>query len=183
MELLDRLSWVDLAIIIALGVGLFIGFAQGAIRYGLNALAVLVAFVLAAQLKGPIVDLLGFWTAFTLAGRELFAFVLLFFGLVIAAWFAIRALVQRTRLPVPRVLDELVGALFGVAWVALIITFHLVAYESYFVSAETAGWVGAYYEELNDSSLVELLRLAIIPTAGFLVRPFVPSDIAQLLDR
>jgi uncharacterized membrane protein required for colicin V production len=43
----------------------FVGFTQGAIRYLLNSVAVLVAFVLAAQLKGPLVDLLGFWTAFS----------------------------------------------------------------------------------------------------------------------
>ena len=100
MELLSRLNWVDLAIILVLAGGVFAGFTQGMIRYVLNAVAVLVAFVLAAQLKGPILDLLRFWTAFTPEGRELLVFVLLFFGFVIAGWFAIRALYRRTRLPV-----------------------------------------------------------------------------------
>lgn len=182
MELLTRLSWVDLAIIIVLAAGVFIGFTQGAIRYLLNSAAVLVAFVLAAQLKGPLVALLGFWTAFSAAGRELLVFVLLFFGLVIAGWFTIRALYRRTRLPVPRQLDELAGAVLGLLWVALLITFHLVVYDSYFLAgAESRGWVGGYYEALNDSLIVEYFRQALVPAAGFLVRPFVPSHIAQLL--
>lgn len=182
MELLTRLSWIDLAIIIVMAAGVFIGFTQGAIRYLLNSIAVLVAFVLAAQLKGPIVGLLGFWTAFSSDGRELFVFVLLFVGFVIAAWFITRALYRRTRLPVPKQLDELAGALIGLVWVALVITFHLVVYDSYYAAgAEPAGWVGGYYEALNDSLLVDYFRQALLPTAGFLVRPFVPSEIAQLL--
>ena len=182
MELLTRLSWIDLAIIVALAAGVFIGFTQGAIRYLLNCVAVLVAFVIAAQLKGPMVGLLGFWTAFSAQGRELLVFVILFFALVIAGWFTIRALYRRTRLPVPRQVDELAGAVLGLLWVALLITFHLVVYDSYFLAgAEPRGWVGAYYEALDDSLLVESFRQVLIPTAGFLVRPFVPSAIAQLL--
>lgn len=182
MELLTRLSWIDLAIIVVLAAGVFIGFTQGAIRYLLNCVAVLVAFVIAAQLKGPMVGLLGFWTAFSAQGRELLVFVILFFALVIAGWFTIRALYRRTRLPVPRQVDELAGAVLGLLWVALLITFHLVVYDSYFLAgAEPRGWVGAYYEALGDSLLVEYFRQVLIPTAGFLVRPFVPSAIAQLL--
>ena len=182
MELLTRLSWIDMAIIVALAAGVFIGFTQGAIRYLLNSLAVPVAFVLAAQLKGPIVGLLGFWTAFSPGGRELLVFALLFFGLVIGAWFTIRALYRRTRLPVPRQLDELAGAALGLLWVALLITFHLVVYDSYFLAgAEPRGWVGGYWETLSDSLIVDYFRQALIPTAGFLVRPFVPEPIAQLL--
>jgi uncharacterized membrane protein required for colicin V production len=182
VEPLTELSWIDLVIIVALALGVFLGFTQGAIRYLLNSIAVLVAFVLAAQLKGPIVGMLGFWTAFSPAGRELLVFILLFIGFVVAAWFAIRALYSRTRLPVPKQLDELAGALLGLLWVALLITFHLAVYDSYYLAgAEPAGWVGGYYETLNDSLLVEFFRDALLPAAGFLVRPFLPSAIAQLL--
>ena len=59
MELLSQLTWVDLALIFILAAGVFIGFTQGMIRYLLNCIAVLVAFVLASQLKGPLFDLLG----------------------------------------------------------------------------------------------------------------------------
>ncbi len=74
MELLAELSWFDLVVIVLLAAGVFVGFTQGLIRYVLNAVAVIVAFVLASQLKDPMVELLGFWDAFTPAGRELLLF-------------------------------------------------------------------------------------------------------------
>ena len=183
MELLAWLSWVDLAIILVLAIGVFAGFMQGMIRYVLNALAVIVAFVLAAQLKGPVVDLLGFWRAFTPEGRELLIFVLLFFGFVIGGFFVIRAMYRRTRLPIVRQLDELGGAVFGLLFVAMVLTFHLVVLDSFFrAGGQTGGWVGSYYEELDDSLIVAFFRETLIPTAGFLARPFVPGEIANLLD-
>lgn len=182
MDLLARLSWVDLVIILILAAGVFAGFMQGMIRYALNALVVIVAFVLASQLKGPIVDLLGFWRAFDAEGRELLVFILLFLALVVAGFFAIRALYHRTRLPIARQLDEIGGAIFGLIFAALVLTFQLLVYDSFFRGGgETGGWVASYYAALNDSLIVAFFRETIIPTAGFLARPFVPAEIADLL--
>jgi hypothetical protein len=148
----------------------------------LNAVAVIVAFVLAAQLKGPMHDLLGFWTAFTPEGRELLIFVILFFGFTIAGWFVIRALYRRTRLPVAKQIDEVGGAVFGLIFAALVLTFQLVVYDSFFKGGgETAGWVNGYYNALNDSLIIGFFRETLIPTAGAIARPFVPEEIALLL--
>ena len=182
MEVLSQLGWVDLVIILVLAVGVFAGFTQGMIRYALNVVAVVVAFILAAQLKGPIHDLLGFWTAFTFEGRELLIFVLLFFGFVIAGWFTIRALYHRTRLPIVKQADELGGAILGLVFVVLLISLHLVVYDTYFRgSGETGGWVASYYGALNDSLLVEFFRESVIPAVGFVARPFVPDEVARFL--
>jgi membrane protein required for colicin V production len=181
MDVLAQLGWMDLLIILVLAVGVFIGFTQGMIRYVLNCIAVLIAFILAAQLTGPIVDLLRFWTAFTPEGRKLLIFVLLFLAFVIGGWFAIRALYARTRLPIPKQLDELGGAIFGLLWVALLITFHLLVFDTYFgPGVEESGWVPGYVNAMNDSLIVQFLRDAIVPIAGFLVRPFVPDEVARL---
>ncbi|MEO5985998.1 MAG: CvpA family protein [Candidatus Limnocylindria bacterium] len=182
MELLARLSWFDLVIILILAGAVFAGFTQGMIRYVLNAAAVIVAFVLAAQLKEPIVDLLAFWQAFSREGRELLVFILLFFGFVIAGFFAIRAFYRRTRLPVARQLDEIGGAIFGLVFAAMVLTFQLLVYDSFFRGGgDTGGWVASYYDALNDSLIIEFFRETIIPTAGFLARPFLPQEIADLL--
>jgi uncharacterized membrane protein required for colicin V production len=182
VDLIGQLTWFDLVIILALVGGVFAGFTQGMIRYVLNCVAVIVAFVLAAQLKGPVIDLLGFWRAFSAEGRELLVFILLFVGFVVAGFFVVRALYHRTRLPIIRQLDEIGGAIFGLIFVAMVITFQLLVYDSYFLGGgEPVGWVGSYYEALNDSLLVQFFRDTIIPTAGFLARPFVPSEIADLL--
>lgn len=182
MEQLARLGWVDLAIIAVLAAGVFAGFTQGMIRYVLNAIAVIVAFVLAAQLKGPVVDLLGFWHAFTPQGRELLVFVLLFFGFVIAGFFVIRSLYRRTRLPIVRQLDELGGAIFGLLFAALVLSFQIVVLDSFFrTGGQTGGWVGSYYSALDDSLIMRFLRETLIPVAGAIARPFVPSEIARII--
>ncbi len=182
MELLARLGWFDLVIILVLAGAVFAGFTQGMIRYVLNSVAVVVAFVLASQLKGPIVDLLGFWQAFTRDGRELLIFVLLFFGFVIAGFFAIRAFYRRTRLPVARQIDEIGGAIFGLVFAALVLTFQMLVFDSFFrTGGTTGGWVASYYAALNDSLIIEFFRETLIPIAGAVARPFVPQEIADLL--
>jgi uncharacterized membrane protein required for colicin V production len=182
VELLAELSWFDLVIIGVLAVGVFAGFTQGMIRYVLNCVAVIVAFVLASQLTGPIFDLLRFWGAFTPEGRELLIYMLLFVVFTVGGWFAIRALYHRTRLPIPRQLDEIGGAIFGLIYVALVISFQLVVLDSFFTAGnDTGGWVASYYDALNSSLIIEFMRETVIPTAGFLARPFVPDEIARLL--
>lgn len=184
MELLAQLSWFDLVIILILAGAVFAGFTQGMIRYALNAVAVVVAFVLASQLKTPLVDLLSFWQAFSREGRELLVFVLLFVGFVIGGFFAIRAFYRRTRLPIVRQLDEIGGAIFGLLFAALVISFQLVVYDSFFrAGGQSGGWVASYYAALNDSVIIQFFRETIIPTAGFFARPFVPEEIAVFLQR
>jgi uncharacterized membrane protein required for colicin V production len=186
MELLAELSWIDLLVAVILAAGVFAGFTQGMIRYVLNVAVVLVAFVVAAQLKGPLLGLLGFWTAFTPEVRELLLFLLLFVGLVIGGWFVIRAFYRRTRLPIVRQLDEIGGAVFGLLFAAMFITFHLVVLDSLFANP-VGGTIGVaaglkgYYDALNDSLLIGFFRDTLIPTAGLIARPFVPADIRNLL--
>jgi uncharacterized membrane protein required for colicin V production len=183
VDLIAELTWFDMVIVVALVVGVFIGFTQGMIRYVLNSIAVLIAFVVAAQLKGPIIDLLGFWRAFTPEGRELLVFVLLYIGFVVAGFLVVRALYHRTRLPIIRQLDEIGGAIFGLVFVALVITFLMLVYDSYFqAGGDAGGWVEGFYDAMNASVLVQYFRELIVPTAGFLVRPFVPGEIADILE-
>lgn len=185
MEFLSSLSPIDLFIVVLLAAGVFAGFTQGLIRYALNAVAVLVAFVIASQLEGPLNDVLGFWNI-TPEIREQIIFLLLFVGLVIAGWFLIRALYHRTRLPIVRQLDELGGAVLGLLFAALSIVFLLVVMDSFFQTAPDAvagqaGVLKGFYDAMNDSALVDVFRNTLVPTFGFLIRPLVPGDIADLL--
>ncbi|MGH2357665.1 MAG: CvpA family protein [Candidatus Limnocylindria bacterium] len=187
MQILAELSWMDLVIIILLAGGVFIGYTQGIIRYVLSSIVVLVSFVVAAQLKRPLFDALAFWTAFTNDVRELVIFLFLFVVFVIGGWFIVRAFYKRTRLPIPKVLDELGGAVLGLLFVALVITFHLVVLDSLFANTSrevnTAGAESlmGWYDAFNSSLIVQFFRDTLIPTAGYLARPFVPTEIARLL--
>ncbi len=188
MEVLTKLTPVDLFIVLGLAGGVFAGFTQGMIRYALNAVVVVVAFVIASQLRAPLFDLLSFWDAFTPALREQILFLILFVGLVIAGFFIVRLFYRRTRLPIVRQLDELGGAVLGLLFAALLIVFTMVVMDSFFTTAPdavvaSAGPLKGLYETMDDSILVQFFRDTLIPTFGALARPFVPTDIAELLQR
>ena len=187
MDFLSNLSPMDLFIVIVLAAGVFAGFTQGLIRYAINAVVVLVAFVLAAQLKGPLYNVLGFWNAFTPGLREQILFLLLFVGLVVGGWFIVRAMYRRTRLPIARQLDELGGAILGLLFAVLAITFLVVVMDSFFKTAPDAeiagsGFLKGFYDAMNDSALVQIFRDTVIPTVGYLARYLVPTDVSQLLE-
>lgn len=186
MEFLSQLNWIDLAIIIILAAGAFAGFTQGLIRYVLSWVGVIVAFILAAQLKGPVNSALSFWDAFTPDVREFWIFIFLFVGLTILFWFIVRAFYRTTRVPIVKQLDEIGGAVLGVAFAATFIVFQLIVFDSLFrpFASPPIGEVGGlkgYYDAMNDSVLVGAFRDTIIPTVGYLARPFVPNEIAAIL--
>lgn len=191
---MDALSFtvVDLLVILLLAVGALLGWTQGFMRYVACSAAVLIAFVVAAQLKHSTTDLLSVWTAFTPRVRELFIFLTLFVLLVVGLWFAIRAVASSLRLPVARIADEIGGALLGMFFVALFIVFLLVALDSYYTRPPEPGVTGSTelaearflrtaYESANESALVGFLRDALVPTVGLLARPFVPDDVRAVL--
>jgi uncharacterized membrane protein required for colicin V production len=186
VEFFSQLGPMDLFIVLVLAGGVFAGFTQGLIRYALNIVVVLLAFVIASQLKQPLYDALSFWEAFTPAIREQILYLFLFVGLVIGGWFIVRALYQRTRLPIVRQLDELGGAVLGLLFAALSIAFLLVVMDSFFMTAgdgdvAQSGIIGGLYDALNSSALVGVFRDTLIPTFGFLARPFVPEEISRFL--
>jgi hypothetical protein len=185
MEVLAEFGWLDLAILALLALGAFLGFTGGTLRYGILAVGTLVVFVVAAHLRGPLGGMLGVWEAFPPEGRELFFFLLLFFGLIVALWLVVRAVYGRTRLPVPRQLDEIGGAVLGVVLVVVILCLHVIVLESFYMlpGAEERGPVGGYYAAMDDSLIMRFLREAVTPVIGFPLRPFVPREIAQLLIR
>lgn len=189
MDILSELNFIDLLIIVALAAGAFAGFTQGMIRYILSWVAIIVAFIVAAQLKEPMTEVLGFWKAFTPELREFYVFIVLFIGLTIAGWFLVRAFYKTTRLPIVKQVDEIGGAILGVLFAATFIVMQLIVFDSLFrgnvvgegiIASQVAG-LKSYYDALNDSVLVEFFRTTIIPAVGFIARPFVPEEIARFL--
>jgi uncharacterized membrane protein required for colicin V production len=191
LDFIKTLNWVDFVVILVLAGGAFAGFQQGLIRYVLSWISLVIAFVLAAQLKGPLTDLLSkFWEAFDPPVREFWVFIVLFLGFAVAGWFIVRAFYRTTRLPIVKQLDEIGGAVLGIAFAATFIVLQLIVFDSLFKGSATlpgglpggeTSWLRSYWDALNDSVLVGVFRDTIIPVAGALVRPFVPAEIAQFL--
>lgn len=194
LDFISKLNWVDFVVIIVLAGGAFAGFQQGLIRYALSWVSLIVAFIVAAQLKGPLTDALsGVWRAFDPPVREFWVFVVLFVGLAIGGWFLVRAFYRTTRLPIIKQVDEVLGAVLGVAFAATAIVLLLVVFDTLFTSVSGSpvpgtresetGWLKAFYEAMNDSVLVGVFRRSVLPVVGFLARIFLPSDIAPFLPR
>ena len=192
LDFITKLNWVDFVIIIVLAGGAFAGFQQGLIRYILSWVALIVAFILAAQLKGPLTDLLSkFWTAFDPPVREFWVFVVLFLGFSVAGWFVVRTFYRTTRLPIIKQLDEIGGAVLGVAFAATFIVLQLLVFDTLFkttvlpgqtpLNPGETGWLHGYWQAMNDSVLVGVFRETIIPVAGTLARPFVPAEVAKFI--
>jgi uncharacterized membrane protein required for colicin V production len=191
LDFISNLNWVDFALIIVLAAGAFFGFQQGLIRYVLSWVSLVVAFILAAQLKHPVTEALStFWTAFDPPVREFWVFIVLFVGFAVAGWFIVRMFYRTTRLPIVKELDEVGGALLGITFAATSIVLLLVVFDSLFKGAATlpggpglpdTGWLQGFYKAMNDSVLVGVFNRTVIPIAGTLARPFVPSEIAQFL--
>lgn len=191
-DLLAQITWVDLLVVLILAVGALLGWTQGVIRYALACAAVLVAFVVAALLKHSATELLGIWTAFTPAIREMLIFLVLFILILVGLWFGIRALGNSFGFTIPRLVDEFAGALFGILFAAMCVVFVLLVFDTYYTAPGADGLAGSiergqapplrsFYETLNDSILVAILRDAVTPTLGLLARPFVPDDVRAVL--
>ena len=186
MEFLTKLGPIDLLIVTSLAAGVFVGFTQGMIRYALNVLVVMAAFIIAGQLRGPVNALLGFWDAFTPELRLQIVFLVLFVGLAVGGWFIVRILWHGTRLPIAKQFDELGGAVLGLLFAALSIVMTMVVMDTFFKSApdaviNAAGPLTGFYQAMDSSVLVDFFRSALIPTFGQVVKIFVPSDIAEFL--
>jgi uncharacterized membrane protein required for colicin V production len=194
LDFIGKLNWVDFVIIVVLAAGAFAGFQQGMIRWLLSWVALVVAFILASQLKGPITDTLStFWTAFTPEVREFWVFAVLFVGLSVGGWFVVRAFYRTTRLPIVKQIDEVGGALLGIAFAATFIVLQVVVLDSLFKTStvvpragvalppEQVAGLRSYYNALNDSVLVGIFHSTVMPVAGTLARPFVPREIADFL--
>ena len=58
----------------------------------------------------------------------------------------------------------------------------LVILDSFFLEGgEGPGWLTAYYDGLNSSLIIGFFRDNVIPIVGFVMRPFLPDEIAALL--
>ena len=186
MEFLQKLGPIDLFVVATLALGVFAGFTQGMIRYALNIVVVIVAFIIAGQLRGPFDQVLGGWDLFSPPLRLQLVFLVLFVGLTVGGWFLVRAFWRGTRLPVAKQLDELGGAVLGLLFAAFSLVMLLVVMDSFFKTSpdaaiNAAGPLTAFYRALDSSVLMDFFRTALIPTIGQLARPLVPPEIAKFL--
>lgn len=192
MDFISSLTWADLLVVLFLAVGAFGGFTQGIAHYAVGCLTVVVAFILAALAKGPVAGGLGFWNAYNVETREVIVFLFLYLVAVVGFWFLLRPLLRGTVLPVPRVVNEVLGALFGIVYAALVLVFLVAALGSLYGQPGAVGTpapgeggeaaaLGSLYVGMDGSLMLDALRAVIIPTAGWVAWFVVPEDVKPIL--
>jgi uncharacterized membrane protein required for colicin V production len=185
VELISQFTIADLVVLVTLAGGVLVGFQQGLLRYLLNLVVVLVSFVLASQLKGPIADTLaGVWNMGTPDQQELWIYLTLLTIGIVGGFLLVRTFYRQTRLPIIRQLDEVGGAIAGVLWVALTYTVALVVLDTFFMATDdpdVATILGPLYDIMNDSFIISWFREWLLPIVSFIVSPFVPEELRPFL--
>lgn len=190
MEFISWLTWADILVVLVLAIGALLGYMQGFLYYAIAWIAVIVAFVIASLMKDPVADGLAFWTTYDDSAREVIVFLGLYVLLLLVLWFVIGPLIRGTVLPIPRALNEVAGAIFGVIFGALALVFFTAALGSLYgqpggvgqaSSRSDADALRALYVALDGSVLLDGLRAVVIPTAGWVARFLVPDDVKPIL--
>ena len=185
---ITEISWVDLVVVLILAMGVFAGWIGGLARYALTVIGVLVAYVVASQLARPVTDALSnVWTAFSDEGRLLFVYFVLFILFLAGMFSAVGFFLGRTRLPGRwRIVDEVLAAVLGFVFAALVLVTLQLVLDSYFVGASEgemadAGLLHGLWQLLDASVLVAAFREVALPLFDVALRPVLPGEIGSLL--
>ncbi len=178
----------DVVLFLLLAGAFFLGFFQGGLRMLVTLLAWLAAFVLAANLRGPIGNYLsGYWTQYSADHTRMLAFGILFVVLFVIAIVAIQIGYRRppalSRFPV---LDEAGGGVLGLVVGVLVLCALIVILDSFYATGSVIGqgeapYVRDLHQTLAGSGVANWLRASLLPVLAILLGPLIPGDIAGVM--
>jgi uncharacterized membrane protein required for colicin V production len=176
---------VDLFLLIGLGVFFFLGFLQGAIRRLLGIASIVIAFLIAGNMRDPAGDFLSNnWHQFSNDYNKLLAFVIVFAVVAVAATILIQGFYKRTDISAEHpIVDDIVGGLLGLLQGFVLLLFIVIILSSFPLPPAKPGDVSQLrdaQELLNQSHIGGWIRDTIAPIAVHMVGPLLPSDLAAL---
>jgi uncharacterized membrane protein required for colicin V production len=178
------LPLVDLVIIVAMFACFFLGVMQGSIRRLLGILAIVFAFLLAANLRDPFGKFLADnWTQFPSEYNRLLAFIIAFvIGSVILS-VAIQGFYKRTDLYARRpIVDDVIGGLLGLTEGLLVLVIVVVILGSYTLPDARAGDVTILRQlsgMVNDSAICGGVRDLLASPFVHLLGLILPPDLVS----
>ncbi len=182
------LTLTDVFIFIVLAAAFVWGYMQGVIRQLLALGVTLLAFILAANLRGPVGGWLGDnWTGFPRAFSDMVGFLLVFLVLVIAGNAAIQITYRHAPLlSAVSMADEILGGLLALVAMMLLIAAFVFVLDSYYRNnavplAGDVGWLRDLHGALDKAALVNFLRGGLIPGFLTLLGPLVPDVVHSLV--
>jgi uncharacterized membrane protein required for colicin V production len=177
---------VDLAILIGLGLFFFLGVMQGAIRRLLGIGSMFVAFLVAANLRGPAGNFLADnWTQFDREYNKLLAFAIVFVLVSVAASIVTQGAYKRADISADHpIMDDIVGGLLGLLQSALLLLFIVIILDSYTLPAARSGDLGLLRDAQdmikNQSHIAFWLKDHVAPAFLHALSILLPGDLVSL---
>jgi uncharacterized membrane protein required for colicin V production len=177
---------VDLGLLIGLGAFFFLGVMQGAIRRLLGIASIMVAFLIAGNMRDTAGDFLAQnWTQFDLGYNRLLAFVIIFLVVAVAFSIVIQGFYKRTEISAEHpILDDAVGGLLGLFQGLLLLLFVVIILNSYPLPGARSGDVAQLRDAQNiiasQSHIAQWFKEALAPPTLRILSFLLPSDLVSL---
>ncbi|MGD0020412.1 MAG: CvpA family protein [Candidatus Limnocylindrales bacterium] len=177
---------VDLAIFIGLFAAFILGVMQGAIRRILGIISILFAFLVSANLRGPIGDYLAdHWRQFPSGYNHMLAFAILFCFLTVAFSILIQGFYKRTELSAAHpILDDIVGGLLGLLQAFILLTIAVIILGSYTMPDPFPGDIDQLRRAqdllIHQSHVAGAIRDTVVPVVIHLLSWLLPSDLVSI---
>jgi uncharacterized membrane protein required for colicin V production len=177
---------VDLVVLLGLCAFLFLGVLQGAIRRLLGILSMLVAFLLAANVRNPFGDFLSSnWTQFDLGYNRLLAFGIIFLVATVGASVTIQGFYKRTDLSTEHpFVEDVVGGLLGLLQGVVVLTIAVIILNSYTFPTPHPGDVTQVRDAqrmlVHESHIGGAVKDIIVPPLVHILSPLLPTDVVAI---
>ncbi|MGD0121358.1 MAG: CvpA family protein [Candidatus Limnocylindrales bacterium] len=177
---------IDLGLLLGLGLFVFLGVVQGAIRRLLGIASMLIAFILAANLRDPAGDYLSHnWTQFDLGYDRLLAFGIIFVVASVVASIAIQGLYKRTDLSTEHpVVEDVIGGLLGLLQGMVLLTVAVIILSSYPLPEPRPGDLTQVRDVqrmlVHESHIGGALRDHVAPPVVHIMGLLLPSDLVSI---
>ncbi len=176
---------VDLAVLLALFAFLVLGVAQGAIRRILGITSIVLAFLMAANLRDLVGDNLAQnWHQFDPGYNRLLAFVIVFVVGSVASSILIQGFYKRTEINANHpIVDDLVGGLLGLIQGVLLLIMVVIILNSYILPSPHSGDVSQLRDAqdliVRQSHIAAGIRDVIVPPVVHILSLVLPSDLVS----
>jgi uncharacterized membrane protein required for colicin V production len=188
IDAITNIAAVDLLVFFGLFAMFILGFMQGIVRRLLGIASILIALIVAAQIRAPLGDFLARnWTQYPAEYNHMIAFGTVFLAISIGATVAIQLFYR----PVPLfhqypVIDEILGGVLGVLQGLLILCAFFIITDPFYqgIGQTYTGlefpFIHQIHDAFDDSITSAVIRDRIVPSI-LLVFGFVfPADVKDI---
>ena len=185
MDVINGAPVVDLVLLVGLGAFFFLGVLQGAIRRLIGIGSIMVAFLLAANMRDTVGDLLAQnWTQFDSGYNHLLAFVIVFVVAAVAFMIVTQGFYKRTDLSAEHpIVDDVVGGLLGLLQGLLVLAIVVTILATYPLPPARSGDVtqlrAVQDAILNQSHIAAGIRSAVVPAFVHILGVLLPGDLVS----